>query len=383
MGTAFDVIVIGGGPAGAATATLLAERGRSVLVLEQSRFPREKLCGEFIAPECLSVFERLGVRHEILAAGARPIRRMVLHAPDGRPIHVPMTLLSEQGDRAWGLSRATMDKILLDRARERGAAVREGFRVSSRLSRDHGLTCVEGKGEDQATERYEARLVINASGRSRLFAPPSARKARGGVYGRKVHLSGVEGLGETGELFFFKDGYGGICRIEGGRANLCFLTTAATLQSARGDRSRLLDLTMRSNAAARRRLENAVIDGRWVGTGPVTYGNQHRVPGVLAIGDAAGFIDPFTGSGIQLALTGGELAAEIVDQGLQTGIEVQRIIDSYGRIRRSRIDWRFRACSLLRRMVFQPSIGSLLAAALARHMSLARVVARAARPAAT
>jgi flavin-dependent dehydrogenase len=276
-----------------------------------------------------------------------------------------------------------MDKILLDRAGARGAMVREGFRVSSRLSQEHGLTCVEGKGEDQTTERHEARLVINASGRSRLFAPPSVRKARGAVYGSKVHLSGVEGLGETGELFFFRDGYGGISEIEGGRANLCFLTTAATLQAARGDRSRLLDLTTRSNPAARKRLENAVIDGPWLGTGPVTYGNQHRVPGVLGIGDAADFIDPFTGSGIQLALTGGELAAEIVDEGLQNGIGVEGIIERYGRIQRSRIDWRFRACSMLRRMVFQPSISSLLAATLARHASLARVVARAARPAAT
>jgi flavin-dependent dehydrogenase len=140
---------------------------------------------------------------------------------------------------------------------------------------------------------------------------------------------------------------------------------------------------MRSNPAARRRLENPVIDGEWVGTGPVTYGNQDRVPGVLSIGDAAGFIDPFTGSGIQLALTGGELAAEIVDQGLKKGVEVERIIEQYGRVQRSRIDWRYRACSLFRRMAFQPSINSLLAATLVRHSSLARVLARAARPAAT
>src|SRR4029453_13187083 len=119
-----------------------------------------------------------------------------------------------------------------------------GFRVLSRLIQEHGLTCVEGKGEDQTTERYEARLAINASGRSRLFAPPSVRKARGAVYGSKVHLSGLEGLGETGELFFFKDGYGGISEIEGGRANLCFLTTAATLPAPRRGPPRLLYLSL-------------------------------------------------------------------------------------------------------------------------------------------
>ena len=140
-------------------------------------------------------------------------------------------------------------------------------------------------------------------------------------------------------------------RSRGGRANLCFLTTAATLQAAR----RPLAPSRSDHAvesAARKRLENAEIDGQWIGTGPVTYGNQRRVPGVLAIGDAAGFIDPFTGSGIQLALTGGELAAEIVDEGLQSGIGVKAIIERYRRIQRSRIDWRFRACSMLRRWSF-------------------------------
>src|SRR2546426_9309702 len=86
----YDVIIIGAGPAGSAVSTLLAREGLRALLLEKSRFPREKLCGEFITPDCLNVFDRLGVSELMFDAGAKIINQWTLFAPDGRGIDVPM-----------------------------------------------------------------------------------------------------------------------------------------------------------------------------------------------------------------------------------------------------------------------------------------------------
>src|SRR5262245_9260618 len=126
----YDVIVIGAGPAGSTVSTLLARVGLRALLLEKSRFPREKLCGEFISPECLNVFDRLGVRERMFGAGAEIINQWTLFAPDGRSVRVPMEWIADGYNHAIGVSRAQMDLILLDNARAAGVDAREGFHVS-------------------------------------------------------------------------------------------------------------------------------------------------------------------------------------------------------------------------------------------------------------
>ncbi len=377
-----EVIIIGAGPAGSSAAILLAQRGLRVLLLEKSRFPREKLCGEFLSPETLNVFARLGVRTRMLEAGAQIIRHWVMVAPNGRRVEVPLAWLAGGEGHAIGLSRSRMDAILLDRAREVGVEVREAFHVSPRLSRAGEITFVEGKADGETVERFAAPLVLDASGRGRLFArnePVTASvKSKNGSrpFGVKVHLRGVEGLGETGELFFFKDGYGGMSDVEGGRTNLCFITTEETLRAAKGDRHALLEATMMTNPAARERLRGAVVDGEWLGTGPLNYGRQPVVPGVLAIGDAGAFIDPFTGSGMLLAMTSGELVASVISDAFASDERHPEVIaHRYHQLHRQKFGWRFRACAMLRSLAFKPATRNLLAMLLSRHSSLARMVA--------
>jgi flavin-dependent dehydrogenase len=380
----YDVIIIGAGPAGSAVSALLAREGMRALLLEKSRFPREKVCGEFITPDCLNVFDRLGVSEKIFGAGAKIIDQWTLFAPDGRGVDVPMEWIADGHRHAIGISRARMDLILLERARELGVDAREGFHVSPRLLRENGAIFIEGKADGETVERFSAPLVIDASGRNGVFSNQIARRtsllAGSRLFGCKVHLRAVEGMRGIGELFFYRDGYGGMCDVENDRTNLCFITTEATLREAKGDREKLLDLTMRSNPEAQRRLRNAVIDGEWVGTGPITYGRRRPLPGVISIGDAGAFIDPFTGSGILLALRCAELAAEVIRQARSEGVrDVGAIAERYDQLHRSRFVWRFRACALLRAVAFNSRARNALVSMMSRHRSLVKLMALSAR----
>src|SRR5262245_45395879 len=282
----YDVIIIGAGPAGSTVSALLARAGLRALLLEKSRFPREKVCGEFITPDCLKVFDRLGVREQMSDAGAKIVNQWTLFAPDGRGVDVPMEWIAGGHGHAIGISRARMDLILLECARQAGVDAREGFHVSPRLLRENGheneRIFIEGKADGETVERFSAPVVIDASGRNGVFSNQIAQRTShlGGsrLFGCKIHLRAVEGMRGLGELFFYSDGYGGMCDVENDRTNLCFITTEATLREARGDREKLLDLTMRSNPAASAGLRTPEMTAEWAGPVPPPSGPRVPIP---------------------------------------------------------------------------------------------------------
>src|ERR671933_106926 len=146
----FDVIIVGGGPAGASAAIHLAGRGARVLLAEQKRFPREKLCGEFISPECLEHFARLGALERMEAAHGACVARTVFYAPSGRSLTVPSAWFAGGGEAALGLSRAEMDARLLERARESGVCVLEDATLEGVIVEEDAR---EGKREDERENR--------------------------------------------------------------------------------------------------------------------------------------------------------------------------------------------------------------------------------------
>src|SRR3954466_6712019 len=131
----FDIVIAGGGPAGSSLAIRLARQGASVLLAEQKRFPRHKLCGEFISPECLDHFRELGVLDAMLSSGAASLATTVFYSRRGRSFEVPSNWLGGQG-LAIGLSRAQMDRVLLDEAKRSGVTVIEEVSISGTINVD-------------------------------------------------------------------------------------------------------------------------------------------------------------------------------------------------------------------------------------------------------
>src|SRR3989440_10342494 len=163
----YDVIIAGGGPAGASAAIHLAMRGTRVLLAEQKKFPRPKLCGEFISPECAVHFARLQVADAMSAAQPANLTATVFYSRSGKNVRVPSSWFGATGV-ALGLSRAEMDERLLRRASEAGAHVLEDAHATQGLfekKNPRGITNREGTSE----KNYHAPHTIEATSRTRAL----------------------------------------------------------------------------------------------------------------------------------------------------------------------------------------------------------------------
>ena len=362
----FDVIIAGGGPAGASAAIHLATQGARVLLAEQKKFPRAKLCGEFISPECTPHFERLGVAEQMLAAGPARLNETVFYARQGASVSVPSAWFGA-GGVALGLSRAEMDERLLRRATAAGAKVLEDAQVINLLlSKDR----VEGVRIKHAGSEagYRAPLTIDATGRTRALARrvdssvSEAKSHRASLVAFKAHLADTRVAPGACEIYFYRGGYGGLSSIENGLGNLCFIASARSVRQCGADAERVMRTVVCQNRRAAYTLENAQTRTPWLAVSLEGFGRHTLTParGLLSIGDAASFIDPFTGSGMLMALESGELAAGVIgDQLSATGHQGTGLVEleeKYRAAYKAKFNSRLRICSLLRRAAFVPGL---------------------------
>lgn len=352
----YDVIIAGAGPAGSSAAIHLATRGLSVLLVEQKKFPRPKLCGEFISPECQDHFEKLGVSRSIICSDPASITETVFYSSRGHQVTVPSTWFG--GRMALGLSRAVMDDVLLRRAAAVGVEIIEGATVlGPRINADsvHGLKIKTGTQEKE----FEATLTIDATGRARILARKlnHTRKQKPKLIAFKAHFQNTRVAPGACEIYFYRGGYGGLSSIESGESNLCFIISAEQVKRCNSDPERVMRELVMKNPRAMYTLGPAAVSSEWLSASWESFGRQSPAPakGLLAIGDAAAFIDPFTGSGMLMALESGELAAEVIlrhrDQ-----LETPSLSADYTSAYNAKFHSRLRICSLLRRAAFRPQL---------------------------
>lgn len=304
-----EVLIAGAGPAGLMAAIVLARAGLRVLVIERTRFPRAKLCGDTLNPGAIDVLQRLDVQTGIEQHGL-PIDGMVVTGEGGTRVEG----LYGSGIRGRAMIRRDFDAGLLSCALASGARVQEEVRVKAPLiDKTHGVPTVRGAvllDRSGRTMRVPACATIAADGRrSRLaFAlgllrhPLRPRRWAAGAY-----YENVAGLSSCGEMHVRKTHYVGVAPLPGGLANVCFVSAD---RAGFNDPAALLETHLRDDPQLRDRFHSARRVGDATSLGPLAVDAPVAgVPGLLLAGDASGFIDPMTGDGLRFALEGGELAA--------------------------------------------------------------------------
>lgn len=337
---AFDVVVVGAGPAGAAAAILLAERGFAVALLDKAAFPRPKICGEYLSPEASRILDRLGVLKTVDQAGAQPLRRMLIVAPDGTTLDGAYpTSGSWRGyrDHALAIPREVFDRILVERARSLPIEVRERHRVTG-LLRDSGqVTGVKAQDEDGGEHEFRARLVVGADGRSSVVAA-SLGLVRPHPLRRMAmiqHVAGIADLGDRGEIYIDPPDYAILNPVAPGLVNLGLVVPLSHAAPWSGRLEAFFRARLKQLRHLAPRLAGMEPAGRLMAMGPLAYRvAEPRVGGVLLAGDAAGFYDPFTGEGLYTALRSAEILAERAHAALAQDDLSAQALAPYARARR-------------------------------------------------
>jgi flavin-dependent dehydrogenase len=204
----------------------------------------------------------------------------------------------------------------------------------------------------------------------------------------KAHLENAGGDEGVCEIYFYRGGYGGLSRVENGLSNLCFIVAARDVQEHASDAERVMHEIVMSNTRAAETLRRASVRSEWLAVALESFGRRELVPadGLLMVGDAASFIDPFTGSGMLMALESGELAGACVARALpdlrRAGGMFASLAKDYRTRYRERFAARLRVCSWLRRAAFAPGLATEAGiVALGASERMRRVLARATRPA--
>lgn len=376
----YDVAIVGAGPAGSSAAIRLALGGLRVALLEKAKFPREKLCGEFISPECHIHFRELGVMDDISSAGGTELKETVFYGRNGNSVTIKSSWFNDTGSTALGLSRAEMDLRLLNRARAVGVDVREETSVSDVIAENTKTIGLKIKGNLGSESELFSKITIDATGRNRVLArrfDPEGTRQAAKLVAFKTHLSGAGTAEGACEIFAYPGGYGGCNRIENGLFNLCFIATAAETKRLGSDPERVLREMVFANVRAAESIRDAVVAKPWIAVPIQGFGRSTLVPadGLITVGDAAAFIDPFTGSGMLMALESGRIASDAILA--STGFS--ELVVKYQRSYAAAFDRRLRVCSLLRHAAFVPFLAESTISLLSLSTSLRRRLARATR----
>ncbi|MCD9185835.1 MAG: NAD(P)/FAD-dependent oxidoreductase [Pyrinomonadaceae bacterium] len=382
-----EILVVGAGPAGASLAIRLAEKDFEVTLIERDNFPRQKLCGEFISPECLEHFRELNVLDEMFSVGGDRIAETVFYAPNGKNVSVSSEWFNAEAQNALSISRAEMDFRLLERAKKVGVKILEETQVVGLLSENGKICGVKAKNKRAETFEIAADLTIDATGRANVLGK-SAEKAEGQrskvkgrrskLVGFKTHLKNVRLEKGRCEIYFFRGGYGGLSFVENNLANHCFLIKADVVKEFNGQTDKLVEEVIFQNKRAFETMRDAEAVFDWLAVSVESFGrkNLNPAPNLLSVGDAAAFIDPFTGSGMLMALQSAKILAEII---AENRFSTNRIAEIYETAHRRNFQNRLRICALMRRAAFMPNLAKLIISTLGFSEKSREILARATR----
>jgi flavin-dependent dehydrogenase len=322
----YDAIVIGCGPGGAACSTVLAAKGRRVLVLEREKFPRYHI-GESLIPYTYFPLERMGLIPAMKASHFPRKYSVQFVNPRGRaslPFYFFQHLKHEAAN-TWQVLRSEFDQMLMDNARAKGAEVREQTTVRELLRENGRVTGVRAAGPDGETAEYSAPFTVDATGRDAFAVTRHGWKIRD-TYLNKIaiwtYYQGAQrdpGLdeGATTVAYVPEKGWFWYIPLPGDVVSVGIVAEKDYLYRDSREPAVIFEREIHNNAW----IEEHLVPGRrtepFRTTGEYSYRARYCAQdGLVLIGDAFAFLDPVFSSGVFLALRSGELAADTIDEAL-------------------------------------------------------------------
>lgn len=338
-----DVIIVGAGPAGAMTAILLAQAGYDVLLLDRSPFPRDKVCGDGIPQSVVGMMVQVGMGAQVEQAVAEgsfyPIDQLRFHSPSGHMQDIPLRAGGD-GSQAVVARREQFDALLQQHASAVGATFQVGT-VTRPLWEDGRVRGVWARLEGRQEEPLPARLVVGADGATsaiaRALRPPAERHAdRHQAVAIRAYLTAFNALPHEIEFFFYKEilpGYAWIFPTSDHSANVGLGMRLDVFRQGGYSLSDMLQQFL-ALTAVRSRLQPGW-QLQWRKSWQLPFGSQKKqryaFDGALLVGDAAGFINPLTGGGIENALLSAKMAVKTIDAALAANDTRYALLQQYER----------------------------------------------------
>jgi len=335
-----DVIVVGAGPAGAALAYFLAERGRHVILLDKTAFPRDKTCGDCLSPRALRVLSTMSPLDDLHAAGCR-INRVWVVAPNGRTLQAPLRTADDLPGFALIVPRFRLDELVRRRAVDAGVDFRAPWHVTDLFADAGQIAGVRAAGPG-GTIDLRARVVVIGTGASTALLERAGLIAEklAVVRAARAYYENVRGLSDTMEIYLHSvpmPGYGWVFPTSSTTANVGVGYGTPSRLPARDLPLKAMHDFVRAPAIAAR-LDGAHPAGAAKAYPLIVDFSPARaaMPGLMLVGEACGLVHPLTGEGIDAALESSELAAEVIAEGFARGETADRIASKYRRLLRDR-----------------------------------------------